>query len=62
MLDNYDLFEERERMFEQRNAKLPVCDKCGKVIQDDYYFFIDHDTLCENCMQDLYMFNTEDYE
>lgn len=49
-------------MFEQRNAKLPVCDKCRKVIQDDYYFFIDHDTLCENCMQDLYMFNTEDYE
>ena len=33
-------------------ARLPVCEdrKCKKRIQDDYYFEIDGEILCEDCM------------
>lgn len=59
--DNYDLWERYERENEARLGRLPLCEKCKKRIQDEFYFYIEGEILCEECMQDKYMFNTEDY-
>lgn len=55
--DRYDMEQERKR------ARLPVCDnrKCRRQIDDDYYFEIDGDILCEKCMINRYRKNTEDF-
>ena len=55
--DHYD--REQQRQLEQ----LPVCEgeKCGKRIQDDLYFDIDGEILCEKCMILKYGRRTEDY-
>ena len=38
--------------FEQtrRLKNLPECEYCGCKIQDDYYYEINGDTICEICM------------
>ena len=45
----------------RREARLPVCDKCKKRINDDIYFEINEEILCENCMSDEYARSTEDW-
>lgn len=61
--DNYDMWEARERQQEALLDKLPECEdaKCGKTIQDDYYFEIDGEILCEACMIRRYRKSTEDF-
>ena len=61
--DNYDLWEAHEAKQEAALARCPVCENrgCGKRIQDDFYFYIDGEIFCEDCMQDKYMLRTEDY-
>lgn len=41
--------------------KLPKCDICGDVIQDDCLFDLDGDLICENCMFLQFRRRTEDY-
>lgn len=57
MYDRYDL--ERERM----RARLPVCDnrKCRRQIDDEFFYEIDGDYLCEKCMILRYQRSVEDY-
>ena len=33
-------------------VKRPICDKCGEHIQDEYYYDIDGEKVCEYCAQD----------
>lgn len=48
---------------EERLARCPQCEnrRCGKLIQDEFYFEIDGEVLCEGCMKDRYMRRTEDF-
>ena len=61
--DNYDQWEAHDRYKESLLERLPVCEghKCGKRIQDDMYFDIDGEILCEKCMIRKYGRRTEDY-
>ena len=61
--DNYDMWEAQDIERERRRARLPVCDnrKCRRQIQDDYYFEIEGDILCEKCMCLRYRKSVEDY-
>lgn len=34
-------------------AKLPRCDYCGEPIQDDYYFDIQGDRVCQHCIDEM---------
>lgn len=45
-------FDRYDREQERKLEKLLQCEdpKCGKHIQDDYYFEIDGEILCEKCM------------
>ena len=60
--DNYDQWEAYDRYKESLLERLPVCDECGKRIQDDMYFDIDGEILCEKCITRKYGRRTEDYE
>ena len=48
--DNYDLWESHDREQERQLSQLPVCDYCHKPIQDEHYFDINGDVICEKCL------------
>ena len=52
MLENGWLMMQEER--EQRQAdwldSRPKCDECGDPIQDEVYYVIGFDKVCENCL------------
>jgi formylmethanofuran dehydrogenase subunit E len=54
-------FDRYDMALAQREARLPVCEKCKKPINDDTYFEIDEEILCEKCMHDRYARSTEDW-
>lgn len=59
--DPLDDFDRLDRAQAEWEARLPQCEKCGKPIQDDIYFEIDNEILCEECVHDLYAKFTADY-
>lgn len=56
-------FDQYDREMERKRARLPVCDnrKCRRQINDDYFYEIDGDYLCEKCMIARYQRSVEDY-
>ena len=54
-------FDRYDMAMAQREARLPKCEKCGKPIDDDFFYEIDGEILCEKCMHDEYARSTEDY-
>ena len=46
---------------EKRLDQLPQCDYCRKPIQDDHYFDINGDTLCEKCLISEFRKDVDDY-
>jgi hypothetical protein len=59
-LDDFDRLDRKQAEYE---ARLPRCEanKCGKRIDEDFYFEIDGEILCEECMKRRYRRSTEDY-
>ena len=41
--------------------KLPVCSYCDEPIQDDYLYEINDELICEECLNDNFRKNVEDY-
>ena len=54
-------FDRYDAMMADREAKLPQCEKCGEPINDDEYFEINSEILCEKCMRNEYARSTEDW-
>lgn len=54
-------FDRHDMAMAQREARLPQCEKCGKPINDDFFYEIDNEILCEKCMHDEYSRSTEDW-
>ena len=61
MLDNYDLWERHDNEQEEALEEFPHCDYCGNVIQDEHYFDINGDIVCEECLKENFRKRTEDY-
>lgn len=61
--DNYDIWEAHDIEMERRRARLPVCDnrKCRRQIDDEYFYEIEGDYLCEKCMILRYRRSVEDF-
>ena len=59
-LDDFDRLDRKQAEYE---ARLPRCEekKCGKRIDEDFYYEIDGEILCEECMKRRYRRSTEDY-
>lgn len=60
MMDAYALWESHERELDRQLLARPVCDCCGERIQDEWYFELPGETLCEDCLKDKYRKNTYD--
>ncbi len=43
-------FDRHDREQAKRLAELPVCDVCDDPIQEDFYFEINGENICECCM------------
>ena len=54
-------FDRYDALMADREAKLPHCEKCGEPIDEDDYFYINDEILCEKCMRNEYAYSTEDY-
>lgn len=58
--DPLDDFYRKDREEAEALEQLPICE-CGKRIDEDYYFEIETEILCEACMISRYRRNTNDY-
>lgn len=52
ILDVYNLWEAQDIKKEQRLARLPQCEYCGEHIQDEHYYEINCEIICEDCLND----------
>lgn len=52
--DNYEAWEIHEANRERALAKLPVCDNCERPIQDEHYYYINGENICEACLRRNY--------
>lgn len=41
--------------------KLPRCDYCDEPIQDDFYFLINDEVICESCLNRFFRKDVADY-
>ena len=46
---------------EEKLEKLPICSYCDQPIQDDFYFEINGECICEQCLIDNHRKRVEDY-
>ena len=46
---------------QRKMDKLPVCADCGEPVQDDYYYLINDEVICPNCLDAGYRKAVEDY-
>jgi formylmethanofuran dehydrogenase subunit E len=59
--DPLDDFNRLDRKQAEAEARLPVCDECKQRINEEDYYDIDGEILCEECMKNRYKRSTEDY-
>jgi formylmethanofuran dehydrogenase subunit E len=59
--DNYDQWLAHEARQEQLLDRLPECEECGALIQDDFYYEINDSIICEYCLNKNYRKRTEDF-
>lgn len=57
-------FDRQDREQARIWERLPFCEdkKCHRKIDDDYYFDVDGEILCEECMIRRYRRNIADFE
>ena len=61
MLDNYDMFIQHDKEQAAYLEKLPVCVYCNDEIQDDAYYEINEEPVCEDCLNEHFRKWTDDY-
>ena len=59
--DNYDQFLEKERREKAWLDSLPVCEICGKPIQDEHLYLINDEFVCPACLDRDFRKDTDDY-
>lgn len=54
-------FERYDREQQDKLAALPVCSECGEAIQDEYFYLINGENICEECLKDNYRKQVADF-
>ena len=54
-------FDRYDRDRADKESRLPHCDCCGNAISD-HYWNINGEIYCEECLNDKFMHDAEDYE
>lgn len=58
--DPLDDFARHDRKQAERLRMFPVCSECGEAIQDEYFYLINGENICEDCMKE-YRKSVDDY-
>lgn len=53
MIDNYDLWEQRDIEQSRWLERLPKCAECGKPIQQETAVILYGDWYCDECLDDF---------
>lgn len=61
MMDMVDFFEAHDRKQQKRVRRLPVCDYCNEPIQEDSFFEINDEFICEDCLEKFFRKVVDDY-
>lgn len=59
--DPYADFVKHDREQEKWLKKRPVCVYCEKHIQDEHLFYINGEIICEECLNDNFKQDTENF-
>lgn len=59
--DNYSLFARHDAEQEAQLNRLPECCYCGERIQDDHFFLINDEIICQTCLNRFFRKDVEDY-
>lgn len=59
--DNYDRWEAHDDEKEMELQKLPVCCYCEERIQQDTFFLINDEIICEDCMDSYFRKAVDDF-
>ena len=54
-------FERHDREQARRLALLPTCDICNNTIQEEHFYEINDEFVCEHCLDKFFKKNTEDF-
>lgn len=60
MPDNYSMWKKHQGSQDAWLARRPVCSECGEHIQEDYYYLINDEIICPDCMEDNYKKSIDD--
>lgn len=55
---DYDRYDEEQA---KKLDRLPKCDCCTNPIQDEHFYVIHGEYICESCMEEHYRRETSDY-
>lgn len=58
--DPVEDFEKHDAEQERKLSKLPVCSYCDEPIQDDFYFEINGENICECCLDRFFRKDVDD--
>lgn len=61
MEDNYSKWEQHQQELDAALEKRPKCDYCNEPIQDDYFFEINGEFICEDCLDRFFKKCTDDF-
>ena len=64
MLPNEPAFADHDRQedkCERYLSRLPICSMCDQPIQDDYYYVIEGENICPECLDENFK-RTVDFE
>lgn len=59
--DNYDAFSAWDADQHRQLAQFPTCEWCDKTIQDDYFYIINDESICEECLRQNFRRSVEEY-
>ena len=49
--DNYDIWQAHQGRQDRKLDDLPKCARCEDPIQDDFFYEINGENICEDCLQ-----------
>lgn len=61
MEDNYSQWEAKTAMEESWLNSRPVCEYCGHPIQDEYYYSINDEAVCQDCLDAHFRKDIDEY-
>ena len=59
--DYTDLFDQHEAEQQRRIDRLPKCDCCDEPVTDEYFYEINSDVICEECLKTHFRKLVDDY-